>query len=62
MNSQLRRFASLVPLFIVVALALPAVSHAQAPTYILQWGSEGSGDGQFEFPLQIAVEDRKSVV
>src|SRR5262245_65698484 len=56
MNSHLRRFASIVPLFVVVALTLPAVSRAQAPTYITQWGTNGTGDGQFDFPIQVAVD------
>jgi tripartite motif-containing protein 71 len=41
---------------IVLGALLPAVAVAQAPPYLTQWGSEGSGDGQFRNPRCAAVD------
>ena len=49
----------LTPLLLglISALAvLPSASRAQPPTYITQWGTEGSGNGQFELPHGVAVD------
>jgi tripartite motif-containing protein 71 len=49
----------LTPLLLglISALAvLPSASRAQPPTYITQWGTEGSGSGQFELPHGVAVD------
>ena len=35
---------------------IPAVAGAQAPTYITQWGTFGSGNGQFNNPIAVAVD------
>ena len=36
--------------------ALPTVVGAQAPTYLTQWGTLGSGNGQFNEPIGVAVD------
>lgn len=41
---------------VLAAALLPASSIAQAPDYLTQWGTEGSGDGQFEHPTAVAVD------
>src|SRR5229473_6762067 len=43
---------------VVLALAwvLPREAIAQAPPYLLQWGTPGSGNGQFKGPSGIAVD------
>jgi hypothetical protein len=41
---------------VVVALTLlPSAVAAQPPPFLLKWGSLGSGDGQFGFPMGVAV-------
>ena len=38
-------------------LLLVAVARAEAPSvYVLQWGSPGTGDGQFNSPISVAVD------
>ncbi len=39
-----------------VGVILPAVTLAQAPPYLLQWGSGGSGMGQFLDPVGVATD------
>jgi DNA-binding beta-propeller fold protein YncE len=39
----------------IIAIA-PAIARAQAPSYLLQWGTRGSDDGQFNGPAGIAVD------
>jgi hypothetical protein len=46
-------------LFFAVAL-LPALASAQPPAYLTQWGTYGSGPGQFTIPCGVAV-DRDNV-
>jgi tripartite motif-containing protein 71 len=57
---QGKRAATLLALVSVSAL-LPAPAIAQAPTYITQWGSLGSGNGQFFEPRGMAVDADGSV-
>lgn len=48
---------SLVLLAIVFAAALlPIPASAQAPVYLYQWGTLGTGDGQFAGPEDVAVD------
>ena len=49
--------------FLAITIALlgflsvrPATVTAQPPAYLLQWGSAGSGPGQFNVPYAIAVD------
>ena len=42
--------------FLAFALILPVTAGAQCPTYLSQWGSFGSGNGQFNAP-QLAATD-----
>ena len=46
----------LLTLVIIAAALLPASASAQAPVYITQWGSYGGGNGQFYYPLGVAVD------
>src|SRR6266571_4521585 len=39
-----------------ISAIVPAVARAQAPSYLLQWGTPGSGDGQFNGPAGVAVD------
>jgi hypothetical protein len=39
-----------------LAAFLPTPARAQAPTYLTQWGSRGSGDGQFNDPAGVATD------
>ncbi len=51
-----RRLA-LVVLAILLAIAMaPALAAAQAPAYLAQWGSHGTGDGQFYYARGVAVD------
>ena len=51
------RVARLLPLWILIApLAGPDPAFAQPPTYITEWGSQGTGDGQFDGPMGIAYD------
>ena len=48
----------LVARVVAIALAaalLPASASTQAPAYITQWGTYGTGDGQLNLPFGIAV-------
>ena len=47
-------------LFILVLMSA-SVTHAQTYTFITKWGSEGSGDGQFNTPLDVAVDSSDNV-
>jgi len=44
-----------------LAAVLPAAALAQAPSYMLQWGSFGSGPGQFREPIGVAVDAAENV-
>src|SRR6266571_3391840 len=39
-----------------ISAIVPAVARAQAPSYLLQWGTPGGGDGQFNGPEGVAVD------
>jgi hypothetical protein len=55
MNPSLWRFGVTLAL-LGSALILPAVSGAQPPVYLTQWGSPGNGDGQFDQPAGAATD------
>src|SRR2546426_10997859 len=42
--------------FLGFASILPATAGAQPPVYLTQWGSYGTGDGQFNYPGGVAVD------
>jgi DNA-binding beta-propeller fold protein YncE len=52
------RFQSSALVFLALSISaiVPAVAGAQAPAYQLQWGSFGTGDGQFNGPAGMAVD------
>jgi sugar lactone lactonase YvrE len=54
MTSSHRRLAITLA-FLGLAVA-PATIGAQPPTYLTQWGSEGSGNGQFFYPVGVAAD------
>src|SRR5262245_21556382 len=54
MLRSLAKFAALGVLGLAVSIAEPAA--AQAPSYLSQWGSIGSGPGQFQEPRGLAVD------
>ena len=35
---------------------LPATVEAQPPVYLIQWGTQGSGNGQFSDPFGVATD------
>jgi hypothetical protein len=58
--SRFARFPSFLAL-VVCALAAcsavaPAALAAGEPTFVTKWGTDGSGDGQFSYPIGIAVD------
>src|SRR5436309_2955805 len=55
MTPRLRRFAITLA-FLGFASILPATVGAQPPVYLTQWGSFGSGDGQFNTPVGVATD------
>ena len=56
---QVRLFGVLLPICLLLA-GISAVS-AGSYTYSLQWGSEGSADGQFNYPVGICVDSQGHV-
>src|SRR4029079_1024122 len=50
-----------VPLFLLLASFLPAAASADGADFLYQWGSAGSGNGQFQFAHGIAVGPDGSV-
>src|SRR5437762_483309 len=42
--------------FLGFASILPATVGAQPPVYLTQWGSYGSGDGEFLYPTGVATD------
>src|SRR3989442_10471867 len=55
MTSCLRRFRISLA-FLGLASMLPATVGAQPPVYLTQWGSQGSGNGQFNYPFGVATD------
>src|SRR5262245_22548269 len=45
-----------ITLLLSLATILPATAGAQPPVYLTQWGSYGSGNGEFNRPYHIAVD------
>ena len=55
----MKKYSLVVPALLTIVLAaalLPALASAQAPAYLTQWGSLGSGNGQFNYPDGVAVD------
>ena len=50
-----RAFFVCAGLLCVAGVLLPAAARAQAPVFLFQWGTLGSGDGQFVYPFGVAV-------
>jgi hypothetical protein len=55
MTSTARRFAIMLALLGFASIR-PEVVGAQCPNYVTQWGSPGSGDGQFFRPYGAATD------
>jgi tripartite motif-containing protein 71 len=58
-HCRLRRLpnsAWLIPLTLALSLALALPAAAQGYHFVRQWGSRGSGDGQFKSPQAVAVD------
>src|SRR6267378_1905625 len=55
MTGRLQRFGVTLALLVLAAMP-PATAGAQPPAYITQWGSLGSGNGQFYYPVSVAVD------
>jgi tripartite motif-containing protein 71 len=56
--------ALVAPVLLTIVLAaalLPAVASAQPPAYLYQWGSGGSGPGQFQFIYGVTVDANGNV-
>jgi hypothetical protein len=56
---QVRPFQVLLPICLLIA-SISAVS-ASSYNYSLQWGSAGSADGQFNYPIGICVDSQNHV-
>jgi hypothetical protein len=56
----MRALGFVLPL-VVLLLALPSPAEAQAPSFLLQWGSVGSGNGQFGYPRGVAIDPSGNV-
>lgn len=56
LRRSLRATALLALLALPISPIVPALALAQAPSYLLQWGTRGSGDGQFSGPAGMAVD------
>ena len=52
---------SVLTALIVVAGAALMVLADTPPSFLLKWGSNGSGDGQFSLPLGVAVDSAGNV-
>ena len=50
------RYGCFAIVSVLLACLLPAIAGAQPPVYVLQWGSIGSGNGQFDAPIGIATD------
>src|SRR5438309_1407389 len=53
---MVRKFFYVFAGMLMLAGALPTVASAQAWAYLSQWGSFGSGSGQFLLPTGVAVD------
>ena len=49
------KHCSLAALIVLAAMLLPASARSQPPPYLTQWGSGGTGNGQFAQPYGVAV-------
>ena len=47
--------------FLFTSAILPVAAHAQTPTYLTQWGSWGTSDGQFDQPYRVTVDPSGNV-
>src|SRR5438093_703337 len=54
MTSSLWRFG--ITLAFLGFASIPATVGAQPPAYLTQWGSFGSGEGQFSYPIGVATD------
>ena len=53
----LTAIATLIALLVMGVGTVPSTLAVEAPPdYLTQWGSYGSGNGQFDFPWDLAVD------
>ena len=51
------RIAAVIIAVVAVVIAVSAGGNRRVDgTYVLQWGTEGSGDGQFQYLYAVAVD------
>lgn len=53
---KFRPLAALVALMLVPAVSVQTAEANVPPTFLLKWGSNGTADGQFNYPVGIAVD------
>jgi DNA-binding beta-propeller fold protein YncE len=53
---MLKRFLVALLAVVIAGVMIPDVASAQAPPYLTQWGTYGTGDGQFNTPEGVAVD------
>ena len=56
MSSSWPQRVAVALLLLGLAFIMPAKAGAQPPVYVTQWGSLGSGNGQFGFPIGVATD------
>lgn len=57
-----KRFLVALLAVVIAGVLIPAVARAQAPAYLGQWGTYGSGSGQFRDPNGVAVDGNGMVI
>jgi tripartite motif-containing protein 71 len=60
-NVNMLRIASLCLTILFLGLLSASITHAGTYSYVTQWGSEGSSNGQFNAPVGIAVDSTGNV-
>jgi DNA-binding beta-propeller fold protein YncE len=56
-----KRFLVVLLAIALAAALIPSAASAQAPAYITQWGTFGTGNGQFYFPTGVALDASANV-
>jgi hypothetical protein len=62
LKSRQKCFGSLIILILLMCSGFAATTHAEdPPVYVTQWGMQGTGDGQFNYPIGVAVDNSGNV-
>jgi DNA-binding beta-propeller fold protein YncE len=56
-----KRFLVVLLAIVFAGVLLSAPASAQPPVYITQWGTNGTGNGQFSWPYGVAVDGSGNV-